>query len=84
MIPDWVLRDGQLHSGNIALPNKGELRYGCYTGPCCVDCNTQMGKIFEDPIREAFARGLGGVTNLIQRDDGRLLWRWLALIFLAG
>jgi hypothetical protein len=84
VIPDWVLRDRGLHSGNIALPNSGAVMYGRYTVPCCAGCNTKMAQIFEDPISDAFARGWAGVTDLIREDGGRLLWRWLALIFLKA
>ena len=84
VIPDWVLRDRGLHSGNIALPNKGAVMYGRYTVPCCSECNTKMATIFENPISDAFARGWKGVTDLIRKDGGRLLWLWLALIFLKA
>jgi len=84
VIPDWVLRDRGLHSGNIALPNKGAVMYGCYTVPCCAECNTKMAQVFEDPISNAFSRGWEGVAELIRKDGGRLLWRWLALIFLKA
>jgi hypothetical protein len=81
VVPDWVLRDRALHSGNISLPNKGAVMYGRYTVPCCAGCNGKMAEIFEAPISDAFARGWKGVTDLIRKDGGRLLWRWLALIF---
>jgi hypothetical protein len=84
VIPDWVLRDRGLHSGNIALPNNGAVMYGRYSVPCCVDCNTQMAQIFETPISAAFAGGLEGVMGLIRKDRGHLLWHWLALIFLKA
>jgi hypothetical protein len=73
-----------LHSGNITLPNKGAVMYGRYTVPCCAESNTQMAKIFETPIGAASARGRKGVTELVAKDGGRLLWHWLALIFLKG
>jgi hypothetical protein len=81
VVPDWVLRDRDLHSGSIALPNKGAVMYGRYTVPGCKECNTKMAEIFENPISDAFANGFEGVMDLVRKDGGRLLWHYLALIF---
>jgi hypothetical protein len=43
-----------------------------------------MAQIFETPVSAAFAGGLEGVTDLIRKDRGHLLWHWLALIFLKA
>lgn len=82
VIPNWVLRDGRLHSGNITMPNRAGFMYGRLVIPCCKDCNEQMAAIFEVPISAAFANGYEGVADLVRRGDGPLLWEWLALIFL--
>lgn len=60
VIPDWVLRDRCLHSGNIALPNTGAVMYGRHAVPCCEERDNKMGQIFETPVSDAFARGAGG------------------------
>lgn len=84
VIPNWVLRNRGLHSGKISLPNNASFMYGRYTIPCCKDCNAKMATIFEDPVSDAFSKGWSGVTDLIAKDGGRLLWRWMALIFLKA
>jgi hypothetical protein len=82
VVPDWVLRDRGLHSGNIVLPNSASFMYGRYVVPCCKDCNETMAEMFEVPISIAFARGYEGVVDLMRSGRGSLLWHWLALIFL--
>jgi hypothetical protein len=82
VIPDWVLRDRGLHSGNVVLPNAAAFMYGRYVVPCCRDCNEKMANIFEEPISAAFAQGYEGVVELIWTGRGQILWLWLALIFL--
>ena len=82
VIPDWVLRDRGLHSSKLVLPNQAAFMYGRYVVPCCKDCNESMATEFEEPIREAFAKGYEGVANFMRGGGAALLWRWLALIFL--
>src|SRR5690349_2335761 len=60
VIPDWVLRDRGLHSGNLVLPNAAAFMYGRFVVSCCKDCNEKMANIFEEPISAAFARGYEG------------------------
>lgn len=50
IIPDWILRKFNLHSKFITLPNGAKIKYGQYTVPCCVNCNKELGKVYEEPI----------------------------------
>jgi hypothetical protein len=84
VIPDWLLRLNGLHSQNLILPNGTEAMYGRYTIPCCVSCNGDLARSLEDPISSAFAGGYEGVRNFVESGGGRLLFKWLALIFLKA
>jgi hypothetical protein len=57
VIPEWVLRDRDLHLRTITLPNSAAVMYGRFVVPCCKDCNEKMGVTFETPISAAFAEG---------------------------
>jgi hypothetical protein len=57
-------------------------RYGTYTLPCCVDCNSEMSRIFEAPISEAVGNGFQGVDAMLRGGGGFLLFQWLVLVYL--
>jgi hypothetical protein len=50
VIPDWILRRFGLHGRQLGLPNQASLRYGSLKVPCCVNCNEEMGDLFEKPM----------------------------------
>lgn len=82
ILPNWVLHRFDLHGETVTLPNGERHRYGTYTLPCCVDCNTDMSRVFETPISEAFAGGFDAVLAMVRDGCADLLFRWMALIFL--
>jgi hypothetical protein len=83
VIPNWILKRYKLHGHKIRLPNGDEVTYGTYKVPCCKDCNTLMGQTFEIPISEITATGYVGVrAGIFLTISERLLFNWLALIFL--
>jgi hypothetical protein len=82
VIPDWILRRFELHGRQIQIPNRNLLRYGSLTVPCCVDCNTQMGDLFEKPMRALFAGGFEAVSHELKTHGPWALFSWMALILL--
>lgn len=82
ILPNWLLREYDLHSKTITLPNGQQFSYGRYTVPCCEKCNHEMGRRFEDPIRDAAALGYEGFAKFIENGGGYIVYQWLSLIFL--
>jgi hypothetical protein len=83
VISDWILRKHNLHNRNISLPNGTLFRYSQYKVPCCKQCNSSMGKLFEEPMSELFNAGYDAVAAFISTKAGRTkLFVWLALIYL--
>ncbi|APG62888.1 hypothetical protein LPB140_08905 [Sphingorhabdus lutea] len=87
IIPRWVLKRYGLFDRNITLPNGKQHKYGTYKMPCCKECNSLLGKLIEDPMREMLAGGFDAV-NIQLRDpkNGPLrikaLYAWLCLLFI--
>jgi hypothetical protein len=83
ILPEWLLRRYDLFLRTITLPNDRTVRYDRYTVPCCVDCNTLMGRVIEEPISQVVQAGTEAVINYIQSGDGALkIFIWMGLIFL--
>ncbi len=82
IIPAWLLREFKLHSRKVTLPNGSQINYGGYKVPCCRDCNTALGDIYERPVRELLSKGLDAVCKYNVRNGPWLIFGWLALIFL--
>jgi hypothetical protein len=82
ILPNWMLRQFDLHAKSVNLPNRTRHPYGSYTVACCIDCNNDLSRIFETPISQAFANGFEGVHAMVERDGPMKLFQWMALIFL--
>jgi hypothetical protein len=83
IIPDWVLRRTGLYNKQITLPNGTLYRYREYKVPCCVPCNSLMGRTFEEPISELFEQGYEAVAAHMRTRQGiAQLFIWLAFIYL--
>jgi len=84
IIPNWVLREFNLHSQFITLPNGAKIKYGEYTIPCCVKCNSELSENFEIPISRLLKKEYDEVISDLQNDPKLigLLFKWLNLIFL--
>lgn len=82
ILPNWLLHRFNLHKETVTLPNGVRHRYGTYTLPCCVDCNSEMSRIFETPISEAVGKGFQGVDAMLRDGGGFLLFQWLVLVYL--
>jgi hypothetical protein len=57
VIPLWVLRKFNLFDRTIDLPNGTTVKYGQYKVPCCVDCNSLMGRKIEERISRVVNQG---------------------------
>ncbi|MCQ1779410.1 hypothetical protein NOJ05_19565 [Neorhizobium galegae] len=82
IVPNWVLHRFDLHSKNLTLPNGNEHKYGTYTVPCCVECNTTMAETFETPMSRLFDAGAGAIQDFVAEKGPLIPFTWMALIFL--
>lgn len=82
ILPQWILKKYNLYAKSITLPNESLFSYGQYTVSCCQQCNSLMGKVFENPIRDLITQGFEAVTRHIEQGGAWLWFNWLALIFL--
>lgn len=83
IIPDWILRRFNLHSQKITLPNLSKFQYSKYKVPCCKECNSDLGKHFEEPISELLAKPYDEISEELSASMEKrdLLFRWLCLIY---
>jgi hypothetical protein len=84
IIPDWILRKFNLYGHRMNLPNGTSIKYGHYTVPCCTECNTGLGELFEEPISKLLSQPYHKISQLIEQDNSvyQLLYRWMSLIYL--
>lgn len=82
VLPDWIIKKYDLSSRKITLPNLHGFTYSQYKIPCCVACNELMGKTFEKPISDLISTGYAAVVDYLLKHGPRLIFVWLALIFL--
>jgi hypothetical protein len=82
VLPDWVLRRFTLHERAIELPNGNSIKYGRYTIPCCLDCNQELGGVFEQHAARMLEGGYPVFSRRFNKAWGHLLFQWIALIFL--
>jgi hypothetical protein len=84
IISDWILRKYNLHDKYITLPNGTKFRYDQYTVPCCKECNSELGKTYEEPISDLFSKSYSEILEEINKDPNiaQFLFKWLSLIFL--
>ena len=82
VLPEWLLRRYNLFSRRISLPNDVTVKYGSYTVPCCMVCNSRMGEEIEKPISELVAAGREAVRRDLYENSPLKFFVWLALIYL--
>lgn len=82
IIPDWLLRKHRLHEQKITLPNRTKINYAQYKVPCCVDCNSLMGKRLEKPVSEVLSLPYDKGAEVIMEGFWYQLMVWLHLMFL--
>ena len=82
VIPDWVLRRYSLHGRSVTLPNGTKHRYSSYKVPCCSTCNSSLGELVENPVREILVQGNDAVNAHMEAEGPWLFFKWLNLLFL--
>lgn len=84
VLPNWILRRQTLHNATINLMDGTTHRYGTYTIPCCQECNSKLGRLFEGAVSRMFATSFETVlrSGPDQMADLLTLFQWLALIFI--
>lgn len=84
ILPNWILKEFKIHSKQINLPNQTGFTYGGYKIPCCIDCNSEMGKKFEEPISKVFRLSYVQFSEYITSNPEfiKKLFIWLNLIFI--
>lgn len=81
VLPAWILSRYNLFAKTITLPNGTTIRYDRYTVPCCIDCNSLMGRIIEEPISQATGSNQESLSEFLN-DHSQKAFVWMALIFL--
>lgn len=83
IIPDWILKRFNLHNQKITLPNLSKFQYSKYKVPCCKECNSELGKHFEEPISELLSKPYEEIATELNESVEKkdLLFRWLCLIY---
>jgi len=84
VIPDWVLKKYGLIVDKITLPNQHKFNYGRYKVPCCKNCNSTLGEVYEKPLSKLFSKPPEEVINQIigSEELRQKIFIWLNLIFL--
>jgi hypothetical protein len=83
IVPDWLLKECEIRSEWITLPNGTKIQYGKYVVPCCETCNHFMGKRLENIVSAKIKEGISGIESLLLSTSGELSLRsWLSLIFI--
>lgn len=72
VIPEWVLRELDMFSKTISLPNGNTYRYDRYKVPCCVRCNSLLGDKVEQPVSNIVKGGIQTISDHL-RENGPLL-----------
>jgi hypothetical protein len=79
VIPDWIIRRCNLADKSVTLPNGSQFRYSAYKVPCCKECNSFLGRYYEEPVSDAFAHGHQAVFEFANTKPD-VLFGWLNLI----
>jgi len=81
VIPDWILRELNLHSRFIDLPNRSLRRYSQYRIPCCNDCNRMLGSKIEEPVSKIIKGGMTSLAEHLRSQGPWLIFIWMGLLF---
>lgn len=80
VFPKWMLRDLDLFKKAMSLPNQVKVTYGTYKIDCCVKCNSELGKSYEEKVSKIIQTF--HTDNKLSKENAFLIFRWLALVFL--
>ena len=82
VLPDWLLRNFELHGESLTLPNAATMPYSRLRIPCCVSCNSRLGRTVEQPISALLTGTYEDIIGRIHQSGVALLFDWLTLLFL--
>lgn len=82
VFPEWLLRKYDLFARTVTLPNGRTARYDRHTVPCCITCNSLMGKVVEERISAVVNGEPDSIQNYIASGGGLELFVWMGLIYL--
>lgn len=81
VLPDWIIKRFKLGNKIITLTNKTPFKYSNYKIPCCIDCNSLMGKEIEAPMSK-ITSNYNTFKEYMKKGNPWLVFVWLNLIFL--
>jgi hypothetical protein len=82
VLPEWILRRYELLKRRVTLPNRTTFRYDRYTVPCCVECNSLMGREIEVPVSKLIAQGQDAIHEHLKARGALMFFVWMGLTFL--
>jgi hypothetical protein len=82
VVPDWLLTRFRLHNSRLTLPNGTQRPYGQHKIPCCIDCNSLLGREIEQHIAMITGGDYSAFAAAIAWEYQFLPEQWLALVFL--
>ena len=82
VLPRWLLRRFGLFDHRVRLPNGASVSYSRYKVPCCVTCNSWLGRNIEAPVSELLAEDCQTLAARAFGGEMHLLFSWLALVFI--
>ena len=80
VFPQWMLRDLDLFTETMNLPNRVKVKYGTYKIDCCKLCNSELGRLYEERVSTIIKTY--SPDEILSKQNEFLVFRWLALIFL--
>lgn len=83
IIPKWILKRYELYNSAITLYNNTTIKYNKYVVKCCAECNTAMGKIFEENLSKLFENNYENFVKEISNKPAlkQKIFIWIALIY---
>lgn len=82
VLPWWLLKRYDLFQRNVTL-HDGQIRtYGQYKLPCCIECNSLLGRDLETPVSKLLEGDYATVMDRLDKNGATLLFQWLCLVFL--
>jgi hypothetical protein len=84
IIPQWLLRRFSLFNEKLSLPNNQLVKYSSQTLPCCLDCNSELAKVYETPLSNILKSKYKDFKANVTQDDAKLIFKWLSLIFIKN
>lgn len=84
IIPQWLLRRFDLFNEKIRLPNNQLHKYSSQTLPCCVECNSDLSKVYETPLSSILKPKYRDFKDNLTQENAKLIFKWLSLIYIKS